>query len=115
MTTKSQSLSNQGKDSLRYAQEATLTRKVKEWLDTQEDVTYYKASDRYQKGVSDIIANVGGIFTLIELKADKGVERPHQKLFIKEMTRVGGIGGFCYTVGEVKELVNAARSIKNNY
>lgn len=100
---------------LEYEQEATLTRKVKQWLDTQDDIAYYKASDRYQKGVSDIIMNVGGIFVLAELKAKDGIERPHQKLFIKEMTRPGGIGGFCYSIYDVKKLVHAARLIKNNY
>lgn len=99
---------------LTYAQEATLTKKVKDWLDTQEDIAYYKASDRYQKGVSDIIMNVGGVFVLAELKAKDGIERPHQKLFIKEMTRPGGFGGFCYTLYDVKELVRAARLVKNN-
>ena len=114
MTTKLKSRSNRVADTLRYAQEATLTKKVKEWLDTQPDVAYYKASDRYQKGVSDFIINVGGVFVLAELKADKGIESPHQKLFIKEMTKPGGIGGFCYCLADVKKLVNAARCSKIN-
>jgi len=99
---------------LTYAQEATLTKKVKEWLDTQKDVFYYKASDRYQKGVSDFIICVDGIFVAAELKAAGGIALPHQKLFIKEIQRAGGIGGVCYTLYDVKELVRAARLRKNN-
>ncbi len=106
--------SDHADDMLRYAQEATLTKKVKNWLDTQDDIAYYKASDRYQKGVSDIIMNVGGVFVLAELKAKDGTESPHQRLFIKEMMRPGGVGGFCYSLYDVKELVRAARLVKNN-
>ena len=114
MKKKKQSQSNRADDMLTYDQEATLTKKVKSWLDTQDDIAYYKASDRYQKGISDIIMNVGGVFVLAELKARNGTESPHQKLFIKEMTRPGGVGGFCYTLHDVKELVRAARLRKNN-
>lgn len=114
MKMKKQSQSDHADDMLTYTQEATLTKKVKSWLDTQDDIAYYKASDRYQKGISDIIMNVGGVFVLAELKARDGTESPHQKLFIKEMTRPGGVGGFCYTLHDVKELVRAARLRKNN-
>lgn len=115
MKMKKQSQSDHADDTLSYALEATLTKKVKEWLDTQEDIFYYKASDRYQKGVSDFIICVDGIFVAAELKAAGGIASPHQKLFIKEIQRAGGIGGICYTLHDVKELVRAARLRKNNY
>ena len=114
MKMKKQSQSDHADDMLTYAQEATLTKKVKAWLDTQDDVAYYKASDRYQKGVSDFIICVDGIFVAAELKAAGGIASPHQKLFIKEIQRAGGIGGVCYTLYDVKELVRAARLRKNN-
>lgn len=100
---------------LMYAQEATLTQKVKDWLDKQDDVFYWKASDRFQKGISDIIACVGGKFVAIELKAEDGKATPHQKLFIAAAKQAGGIGGVCYTLGEVKALVEEARNSKINY
>ena len=115
MKKKKQSQSNHADDMLTYAQEATLTKKVKEWLDTQEDIFYYKASDRYKKGISDFIICVDGMFVAAELKATGGTASPHQKLFIKEIQRAGGIGGICYTLHDVKELVRAARLRKNNY
>lgn len=114
MKMKKQSQSDHVDDMLTYAQEATLTKKVKEWLDTQEDIFYYKASDRYKKGVSDFIICVDGIFVAAELKAAGGKASPHQKLFIKEVQRAGGIGGICYTLYDVKNLVRAARLRKNN-
>lgn len=115
MKKKKQSQSSLEEDMLTYAQEATLTKKVKAWLNTQDDIAYYKASDRYQKGISDFIICVDGIFVAAELKAAGGTASPHQKLFIKEIQRAGGIGGICYTLHDVKELVRAARLRKNNY
>lgn len=102
-------LSSQEKDTLRYKLEADLTTKVKEWLDVQRDVAWYKASDRYHKGISDCIINCCGFFIAAELKADDGEPTPHQNLFIKQNVGVGGIGGVCYTLGEVKALVQVAR------
>lgn len=99
---------NQEKDSQRYAQEATLTTKVKKYLDSVDDLFYWKASERFIKGVSDIIAVVNGITVAIELKADKGKASPHQLLFIRNVEKAGGIGGVCYTVAEVKKLISTA-------
>lgn len=96
-------------DLKRYAQEATLTSKVKAWLEVQPDIAFYKASDRYHKGISDVIICVRGIFVGAELKADDGKPSPHQLLFIKQIQRAGGVAGVCYTLGEVKELVEEAR------
>ncbi|MNB67591.1 hypothetical protein D3C87_955020 [compost metagenome] len=96
-------------DHVRYPLEETLTSKVKDWLDCQGDIGYWKASDRYTKGVSDFILCVGGWFVGAELKADDGVPSPQQSLFIKTMKRVNGIAGVCYTLGEVKALVEEAR------
>jgi hypothetical protein len=97
-------------DQRRYALEATLTAKVKDWLDIQKDLYYWKASDRYTKGVSDIVVCVQGMFVGIELKKDGGVSSPHQKLFARQITSAGGIAGVAYTLGEVKDLVAKARS-----
>lgn len=96
-------------DQKRYAQEATITKKVKDWLDVQPDITYYKASDRYHKGISDFILCVNGIFVAIELKADDGKPSPHQNLFIAQVQRSHGVAGVAYTMAEVKALVEEAR------
>lgn len=104
MKTKSPSSLNQ-----RYAQEATLTTKVRQWLEVQPDLHFYKASDRYHKGISDVIVCVRGKFVGLELKKDGGVTSPHQHLFIKQIINAGGIAGVCYTLGEVIALVDKAR------
>lgn len=97
-------------DLARYPQEATITKKVKEWLEIQPDIHFYKASDRYHKGVSDLILCVGGIFVGVELKADKGRASAHQTLFIRNVRDAGGVAGVCYNLAEVKTLVEKARA-----
>lgn len=86
-----------------------MTSKVKEWLELQPDIAFYKASDRYNKGVSDFIICVGGIFVCAELKRSDGVPSPHQKLFIKNFQDKGAVTGVCWTLAEVKALVEEAR------
>jgi hypothetical protein len=107
-------MSQQGQSSSdlkRYSQESTLTNKVKEWLEVQRDIHFYKASDRYHKGISDFILCVRGTFVGVELKKDDGKPSPHQLLFIKQTEQAGGIGGVCYTLADVKALVEKARCI----
>lgn len=96
-------------DQKRWPLEAPLTAKVKEYLELQPDVSFYKASDRYNGGISDIIACVKGWFVAIELKADYHVPTAEQKMFIRQIEKVGGIGGVCYTLGEVKALIERAK------
>ncbi|MNU34838.1 VRR-NUC domain protein [compost metagenome] len=96
-------------DHVRYRLEATLTSKVKDWLDCQGDIFYWKASDRYTKGVSDLILCVNGWFVGVELKADDGAPSQQQNLFIKQVVRMNGIAGVCFTLGDVKALVDQAR------
>lgn len=96
-------------DNKRYAQEATITKIVKDWLEVQRDIAFYKASDRYHKGISDFILCVGGVFVGVELKKDDGKPSPHQLLFIKQIQKAGGIAGVCYTLKDVKDLVEEAR------
>jgi len=93
----------------RYDEEDGLKRAVMKWLSAQPDIYYWKASDRYTKGVSDIIACVNGWFVAAELKADDGESTPHQDLFILSVTRANGVGGVCYCLQDVITLVNEAR------
>lgn len=101
-------------DQTTYTLEASLTKKVKEYLELQPDVLFYKCSDRYHKGISDIIACVRGRFVAIELKKAGGITSPHQKLFIKQTINAGGIAGVCDTVGQVKDLLEQARASSDN-
>lgn len=96
-------------DLKRHPLEDTLTAAVKGWLECQFDVAFYKASDRYNKGVSDFVVCVQGIMVCVELKADDGVISAHQKAFIKQFSEASAVAGVCYTLAEVKALVNEAR------
>lgn len=85
---------------------------TKFYLDTQPDVYYEKISDRYKKGVPDIIACVNGIFVALELKRADGKPSEHQKEFIRRTRLKGGVGGTCYCLQDVENLLNEARSIR---
>lgn len=93
----------------KFPQEATLTKHVKNYLDSLPNVQWYKASDRYHKGVSDIIACVEGKYVAIELKAENGKPSPHQLLYIKQVRSAGGVGGVCYSVDDVAKLIKEAK------
>ncbi len=98
-------------DNVKYKLEADLTEVVKDWLDKQSDLYYFKVSDRFKKGISDILACVQGVFVAIELKAGNNTASPHQKFFIKNVVDAKGIGGVCETLGQVKVLIDEARRI----
>ena len=94
-----------------YKEEATLLKKVTEWLAPQQrdGIKVIRISDRYNKGYSDLFLCVRGQFVVIELKDDTGTASPHQELFIAEMLDAGAIGGVCRTVKEVAEYVEEAK------
>ena len=94
--------------SSRPMSEAQLTRHVNNWLRGQTNVWHYKVSDRYTKGIPDIIACVNGIFVGIELKASNGTPSPHQLQRIKSIVDAGGIAMVCYSLEDVKKLVDEA-------
>lgn len=98
-----------------HALEDSLTDQVRNWLDVQLDVSWYKASDRYHKGVSDCIICCCGFFIAAELKAEDKISTPHQNLFIASTKRAKGIGGVCYTLHDVKCLIQVARDRYKNY
>ncbi|MMZ45728.1 VRR-NUC domain protein [compost metagenome] len=96
-------------DQKRHQLEATLTSAFKSWLELQPDIAFYKASDRYNKGISDFIICVRGMFVGVELKRDEGTPSAQQNLFIKQILDSGGIAGVAWTLAEAKALVEEAR------
>jgi hypothetical protein len=99
-------------DLKRHRLEASLTEDTRNWLSLQLDVAFYKASDRYTIGVSDFIICVRGIMVCAELKADMGTPSPQQLSFIRAFEQAGAVCGVCYTLGDVKDLVDKARSMR---
>ena len=91
-----------------YSTEAALTKAVKKYLDSRDDLMYRKVSDRYQRGISDILVCVQGRFVALELKDDTGKASPHQKLFIKQVVDAGGVAVVCRTLHDVVSALEAA-------
>ena len=96
-----------------YSDEATLLKKVMEWLEPQqrERIKAIRVCDRYNKGYSDVFICVHGILVLAELKDDTGTPSPHQLKFLEEMRAAGAIGGVCRSVKEVSDLVEQAKQL----
>lgn len=96
-----------------YHDEATLLKKVTEWLAPQrrDGIKVIRICDRYNKGYSDLFICVHGWFVVAELKDDTGTPSPHQELFIKEMQEAGAIGGICRSVQDVADLVEEAKQM----
>lgn len=96
-----------------YSDEATLLRKVVQWLEPQkrDRIKAIRICDRYNKGYSDIFICVHGVLVLAELKDDTGTPSPHQLLFLDEMRAAGAIGGICRSVKDVADLIEKAKQI----
>lgn len=95
-----------------YSDEATLLKKVIEWLEPQQrdGIKVIRICDRYNKGYSDLFICVRGVFVVAELKDNTGKASEHQKLFVKEMIEAGAIGAAeCRTVKDVADLVEQAK------
>lgn len=88
-----------------YQREADLTKDVKRYLQTVPNLFFFKASDRFLKGISDILVCYKGAFVAIELKA-KSKPTIHQEIFIAKVKQAGGYGAICHNVEEVKNLLS---------
>ena len=99
--------------SQQYSDEATLLKKVMEWLAPQarDRIKAIRVCDRFNKGYSDVFICVHGILVLAELKDDTGTPSPHQEIFLEEMRAAGAIGGICRSVKDVAGLVEQAKKI----
>jgi hypothetical protein len=89
-----------------YTEEAKLTAKVKDYLDLfKPELHYWKASDRFKPGISDIILCFNGKFGAIELKDDTNTPTMHQLLFIQNIIMAGGNGAVCRTLRDVENFL----------
>lgn len=87
------------------ALEKQVTKQVLAYLDTLLFCKATKISDRFQKGISDILVCYKGRFVAIELKRTGGKTTPHQEKFIQAILDSGGVAGVCYSVDDVKQLL----------
>jgi len=91
-----------------YASESDLLEATENFLSGIPGIKWFRVVDRYNKGYSDILICVHGWFVAAELKAADGEASPHQIDFIDDIKNAGGIGGVCFTVNQVANLVQEA-------
>ncbi len=66
----------------------------------------YKTCDRFTVGIPDLIMCINGKFIAIELKVGYNKPTPMQIRNIKKIKAAGGIAACCWTLDEVKEVLN---------
>jgi len=67
---------------------------------------FRKPSPWYRKGVADILGIYKGKPLAIEVKAEKGRVSPHQREFLEEFAREGGIAMVARSVEQVERALN---------
>lgn len=92
-----------------FKTEAQLTKHVKKWLGQQDDLFFWKASERFIAGIPDFVVCVRGIFVGLELKDDTGKLSANQKLIANKIVKAGGIWAECRTVQDAIDAIDAAR------
>lgn len=87
--------------------EADIQEDIRKYLKTRPGWKGYKASDRYKKGVSDIIGCLYGFFVAIEVKRNaKATVSKHQYDFLREVKEMGGFGTIVWSVEMVEDFLN---------
>lgn len=98
-----------------YTEEADFLKDLKDWLELQPNTKVLRICDRYQKGYADLFLCVNGTFVAMELKDDKGTASPHQKQFITDIQKAGGIAGVCRSFQDAASLLCAANARTGHY
>ena len=88
-----------------YKSEAAFQDAVMRYLKKLPETKAYKASNRNNKGVSDVIICQNGRFIAIELKNGDNQPSALQSEFIREIIEAGGIGGVAWTMDDVKAIL----------
>lgn len=86
--------------------EGTLTRKMKQYLQSQGAYVENIWGGGFQaSGIPDLIACYKGVFLGLEVKLDYNKPSEIQKVKIKMINDAGGIGRVVYSIDEVKEVL----------
>ncbi|MFA5117093.1 MAG: VRR-NUC domain-containing protein [Candidatus Omnitrophota bacterium] len=90
--------------------ESQLKNKVKKMIREEFPEVYsYKASDRWQSGIPDLLICAWGTFVGIELKTAEGKVAPLQAYVIKCINAAGGIAGVARNVEDARQMILEAR------
>lgn len=73
-----------------------------------DDIWFTKISDRYMKGVPDIIGCIDGKFFALELKRDKGTPSMLQEYNVDKIKKAGGKVCIVKTVVESLEIIKSS-------
>lgn len=96
------------------AQEKSFENKIKRWLDDHGCYYVKFFANRMTKvGVPDILANVGGNFVGIEVKAQNGHPSDLQRYNIEKIRKAGGYAWIVYPSGW-NELEESLYDLLNN-
>ena len=76
-----------------------------------DDVWYYLPSDRFRKGIPDIILCFFGYFVAIELKMPNSDEKGGSPLQRYNLNRIKGANGFSLTAVTMDEVMGGLRNI----
>lgn len=92
-----------------YSKESDLQNKVIKVLKQifKEDIWFSKISDRYNKGIPDIIGCIDGMFFGLELKRDKGRPSKLQEYNIDKIIKAGGKVCIVRTVEEALRILKS--------
>lgn len=92
-----------------YSKESDLQNKVIKVLKQifKEDIWFSKISDRYNKGIPDIIGCIDGMFFGLELKRDKGRPSKLQEYNIDKIIKAGGKVCIVRTVEETLRILKS--------
>lgn len=63
------------------------------------------------RGVSDVIAIVGGVFLALEAKSEVGAQSEHQKKFQSEVERGGGVYAVFRNTEDIQRAIEKARAV----
>jgi hypothetical protein len=90
--------------------ETALKTRVTQALRTEyPGLWYYKASDRWQSGIPDILGCYHSQLFAIELKVKPNGSTKMQDYILGRIREAGGIAGVCYSVGDVRMLLKRTK------
>lgn len=88
-----------------YTAEAELLADTRRFLETIPGVTVVRIEAGSERGKSDIVMCINGIFVAAELKDDIGEPSAQQLKFINTIRKSGGIAGICRTLEDMHDLL----------
>ena len=94
-----------------YKLESKLQKDVNEYL--KDEGWFFHPSDKYIKGIPDIIGVCNGKFVAIELKVKNRKPSTLQKITLNRIEKAGGKSYVARSLEEVKDIIEKIKEDKN--